>query len=78
MAKNQSQEPEKPAPVTVLEVPNFVVTEQPKKEIPQLKRGEVLVSEIDENGNEQNYFVSNQKTFDDFYSKNPKFKLKKK
>jgi hypothetical protein len=77
MTKKQNQESEKLTSVPVLEVPGFVASES-KKKLPELRRGEILVAELDENGNEQNLFVSNQKTFDDFYSKNPKFKIKKK
>lgn len=62
----------------VLEVKEFVETIAPSKPLPVLKRGEILIVEVDESGKELNHFVSNQKTFDDFYSKNSKFKIKKK
>lgn len=73
--ENESQTKEQ---TPVLEVKEFVKAQEPEKPLPELKRGEVLVAEVDENGKELNFFVSNQKTFDDFYSKNKKFKLKKK
>ncbi|ROI05452.1 hypothetical protein EGI16_03435 [Chryseobacterium sp. G0240] len=72
MAK-QAQENEKK-----IEVKEFNEIPKPQATLPALRRGEVLVAEVDDNGKEINYFVSNQKTFDDFYSKNKKFKLKKK
>jgi ABC-type uncharacterized transport system ATPase subunit len=64
--------------VKTLEVKEFKNAPTTKKSSLVLKRGEILVSELDENGNEVNEFISNQKTFDDFYSKNSKFKIKKK
>lgn len=44
----------------------------------KLNRGEVLVSEVDDNGKEINQFATNQATFDAFFSKNKKFSIKKK
>lgn len=63
---------------SVLKVNDFVPVEKESKSLPALKRGEILVSEKDENGKEINHFISNQKTFDDFFSKNKKFSIKKK
>lgn len=77
MAKQEVKETnieEKP----VLKVNDFVPVEKESKSLPVLKRGEILVSEKDENGKEINSFITNQKTFDDFYSKNKKFSIKKK
>ncbi|KAB1228451.1 hypothetical protein [Chryseobacterium viscerum] len=71
MAKQPSDE-------KIIEVKEFTEVPAPTAPLPELRRGEVLVAEIDENGKEINYFVSNQNTFDSFYSKNEKFKLKKK
>lgn len=79
MAK-QPQETEKTTKEEnpVLEVKDFVPATTKSKSLPVLKRGEILISEADESGKEVKYFISNQKTFDDFYSKNPKFSIKKK
>lgn len=77
MAKQETKETvkqEKP----VLEVTDFVPVKKESKPLPVLKRGEILISEMDENGKEVNHFISNQKTFDDFYSNNKKFSIKKK
>ncbi|MFC7347308.1 hypothetical protein ACFQO9_11325 [Chryseobacterium zhengzhouense] len=64
--------------VKAIEVSEFKDTPVMKKSSVILKRGEILIAELDDKGNEVNEFVSNQKTFDDFYSKNSKFKIKKK
>ncbi|AZA74785.1 hypothetical protein [Chryseobacterium indoltheticum] len=79
MAK-QTQETEKKTVEEnpVLEVKDFVSSPTKSKSLPVLKRGEILISEADESGKEVNHFISNQKTFDDFYSKNKKFSIKKK
>lgn len=77
MAKQEVKEPVKTENQT-LEVKDFVQTPKKSKPIPVLKRGEILVSESDDEGKEVNHFVTNQATFDSFYSKNPKFSIKKK
>ncbi len=79
MAK-QAQETEKEVKedLPTLEVKDFTQSPKKLKPMPVLKRGEILIAEFDENGKEVNHFVSNQKTFDDFYSKNKKFSIKKK
>lgn len=79
MAK-QPQETEKTTKEEspVLDVKDFTPSLTKLKSLPVLKRGEILISEADENGKEVNHFISNQKTFDDFYSKNKKFSIKKK
>lgn len=75
--QNTSEESKNDA--QTLEVKEFKDAPIKKKSSIVLKRGEILIAELDENGNEVNEFVSNQKTFDDFYSKNStKFKIKKK
>lgn len=76
MAKQETKvesKEEKPA----LEVKDFVPVKKTEA-LPVLKRGEILICEVDGNGNEINFFISNQKTFDDFFSKNKKFSIKKK
>lgn len=81
MAK-QTQPENKPEESTkdvqTLEVKEFKDSPTLKKSSIVLKRGEILIAELDDKGNEVNEFISNQKTFDDFYSKNSKFKIKKK
>lgn len=76
MAK-QEKEPIKEENQT-LEVNNFVQALKKTKPLPVLNRGEILVSESDDQDKEVNHFITNQKTFDEFYSKNPKFSIKKK
>lgn len=77
MAKQETKETAK-EDKPVLEVTDFVPVQKQSKSLPVLKRGEILISETDENGKEVNHFISNQKTFDEFYSKNKKFSIKKK
>ncbi|MBD3904480.1 hypothetical protein NAL32_07525 [Chryseobacterium sp. Ch-15] len=79
MAK-QPQETEKPTKEEspTLEVKDFVQAPKKSKPLPVLKRGEILISESDDEGKEVNHFVTNQATFDSFYSNNPKFSIKKK
>lgn len=77
MAKQEAKEPTKDESRT-LEVKDFVPAPKKSKPLPVLKRGEILVLESDDEGKEVNHFVTNQTTFDSFYSKNPKFSIKKK